>query len=100
MASELVPVEQVDRNAAIRLLEAGDQDWQAKEVRLGNGDHFPLVQAFARHRLAALESQASRIAELEAGLRAISTFKCDDPAGAFYTVRLRARVLLGDREGG
>ena len=43
---------QADRNMAIRLLEAGGQDWQAKEIRLGQGDHFPIVQAFAEHRLA------------------------------------------------
>ncbi|MEN6549199.1 MAG: hypothetical protein ABFE07_24405 [Armatimonadia bacterium] len=48
-----VEVTQADRNAAIRLLEAGGQDWQAKEIRLGVADHFPLVQAFARHRIEA-----------------------------------------------
>lgn len=80
---ETLTVTQADRNAAVRLLEAGDQDWQAKEIRTHNGDHFPIVQAFARHRLAAeqafhqsttsLEAErdalAKRVAALEAALR-------------------------------
>lgn len=45
-----VTVTQADRNAAVRLLEQGGQDWQAKEIRLGQGDHFPIVHALARHR--------------------------------------------------
>jgi len=49
-------VAQVDRNAVVRLLEAGGQDWQAKEIRLGDGDHFPIVQAFKNHRIAALQA--------------------------------------------
>ncbi len=57
----MVEVTQVDRNAAIRLLEAGDQDWQAKEVRIGQGDHFPLVQAFAAHRIAALAERDAQL---------------------------------------
>ena len=57
----MVDVTQVDRNAAIRLLEAGDQDWQAKEVRIGQGDHFPLVQAFAAHRIAALAERDAQL---------------------------------------
>lgn len=58
-------VEQSDRNAAVALLEAGGQDWQAKEIRLGEGDHFPIVQAFARHRLA---SSPDHLSEMEKAL--------------------------------
>lgn len=49
-------VTQEDRNSAVRLLEAGGQDWQAKEIRLKVGDHFPIVQAFANHRIASVEA--------------------------------------------
>jgi hypothetical protein len=50
-------VVQADRNAAVRLLEAGGQDWQAKEIHIGNGDHFPIVQAFRDHRIASQPSE-------------------------------------------
>ena len=53
---EAVEVTQADRNAAVRLMEAGGQDWQAKEIRIGVGDHFPLVQALAQHRIAAMRA--------------------------------------------
>jgi hypothetical protein len=68
MNHEIVEVTQEDRNAVVRLLEAGDQDWQAKEVRLGQGDHFPIVQAFARHRQAALTAARPAILEEAAGI--------------------------------
>ena len=44
---------QADRNAAVRLLEAVGQDWAAKDIRIGNGDYLPIVQAFAAHRIEA-----------------------------------------------
>jgi len=59
-------VSQADRDAAVRLLESGDQDGLAKEVRLGNADHWPIVQAFARHRIAAEEAGARKALEAAA----------------------------------
>ena len=68
MASELVPVEQVDRDAARSFFSAG----ASREACLsGSFDDRPLLQILAHHRLAALESQASRIAELEEGLKEV-----------------------------
>ena len=69
MASELVPVEQEDREAAAGLMRAWKMlpDRLADHVLEGDEDSTVFVQAFARHRLAALGAQASRIAELEAG---------------------------------
>jgi hypothetical protein len=61
-------VTQADRNGAVRLLEAGGQDWQAKEIRLGQGDHFPIVKAFARHRTEAARPLTAEIADLRAQL--------------------------------
>ncbi len=62
MASEVVS--QSARNAAIRLLEAGGQDWQAKEIRIGDGDNFPIVQAFASFEAAIRADQVERDVEV------------------------------------
>ena len=63
-APEGVVITQADRNSAVRLLEAGGQDWQAKEIRLAQGDRFPTVQAFARHRTEATHPLPAEIADL------------------------------------
>lgn len=68
-----VVVTQADRNAAVRLLEAGGQDWHAKEIRLGHGDHFPTTQAFARHRIEASHPAPS---EASGGKYALSPEWC------------------------
>lgn len=55
-------VEQVDRDAAAKfMLEQGHwamKEYHAKHIRLGDNDDQPLVQAFAAHRIAALEEAA------------------------------------------
>lgn len=69
-----VKVSQADRNAAVRLLEQGGQDWQAKEIRLGQGDHFPIVQSLARHRH---QAERETLARME--WRPIETAPYDTP---------------------
>lgn len=87
-----IEVTQADRNAAVRLLEAGGQDWQAKEIRIGDGDHFPIVQAFACHRSESCATESGVCpeitqADIDAGAAA------DD--GAISVAR-----SLADRESG
>ena len=123
MASELVPVEQVDRDAAGDLAEQ-QQGWfsiggnDIAAIRHGswdkcNDDLGVIVQSFARHRLAALDAQASRIAELEAGIklaavwfeeyallhRAKGTAEGNDKGQRNQDRADQLRALLGDREG-
>ena len=109
MASELVPVEREDRIATDALFNANHS------LPLTAETHARISEAFARHRLAALEAQASRIAELEAGLRAIESAEAtyryahdvlgggDSKTGRAWDLMRRAgdraRTLLGDREG-
>ena len=115
MASELVPVEQEDREAAAGLMRAWKMlpDRLADHVLEGDEDSTVFVQAFARHRLAALEAQASRIAELEAGIklaavwfeeyallhRAKGTAEGNDKGQRNQDRADQLRALLGDREG-
>ena len=109
MASELVPVEQEDREAAAGLMRAWKMlpDRLADHVLEGDEDSTVFVQAFARHRLAALEAQASRIAELEAGLRTAErdmtcrnddAHYCPNCDNSSFNARAKIRTLLGDRE--
>ena len=79
-----VTVTQADRNAAVRLLEAGGQDWQAKEIRIGVGDHFPIVEAFARHRQ---QAERDTLARME--WRDIESAPRDEPILATIKVRYR-----------
>jgi hypothetical protein len=72
MTKEPVEVIQEDRNAAVRLLEAGGQDWQAKEIRLQQADHWPIVQALARHRLS---HSAEKQALIEALRKVVAGFR-------------------------
>ena len=117
MASELVPVEREDRDAAARHVRnmVGLSDI-AERMECGEMDDNFVVQNYARHRLAALEAQASRIAELEAGHEQAwrdgfqSARDClsgddafclteDVETDAWLDSKTRARTLLGDREG-
>lgn len=62
---EIVPVEQVDREAAADAIYPPPfkrDDWRAMELREGGRDDHPLVQAFARHRLTALSTDHAGIA--------------------------------------
>ena len=53
-----VPVHQDDREEAARLVE-GDQFAVACNIRAGHMDDFRIVQAFARHRTAAIAGAQS-----------------------------------------
>jgi hypothetical protein len=67
-SAELVPVEQVDRDAAAALI--WKLNWYSAEkrdiIRDGKNDTHPVVEAFARHRLAAISltlEEAARVAD-------------------------------------
>lgn len=72
MSQEPVEVIQADREAAAqRLRPTSEHDPivdTAGRIRRGAFDGHPWVQAFARHRIASEQSQASRIAVLEEAL--------------------------------
>lgn len=61
----MLTVEQVDRDAAI-VYARGELQWSGyrrNAVQQGQNDDHPLVQAFAAHRIAALE-EAARVRDL------------------------------------
>jgi alkylation response protein AidB-like acyl-CoA dehydrogenase len=67
MPSEQVEVTQADRGAAADHLQAISDDGQTfGAIRRGQCDNDPLVQAFARHRIATEQQQADTIATLRA----------------------------------
>lgn len=60
--SARAPVTQADREAAAAWAKLNGRNHQAANIRRGSCDDAPIVQAFARHRIAALE-EAARVAE-------------------------------------
>lgn len=60
--SEIVPVEQCDREAAAALIAAAPMVDNVDIIKLAGADDSGFVQAFARHRLAALSQSARPVA--------------------------------------
>ncbi|WP_144061989.1 hypothetical protein [Sphingomonas sp. MM-1] len=56
--SDRAPVTQADREAAAAWAKLNGRNHQAANIRRGSCDDAPIVQAFARHRIAALEAAA------------------------------------------
>ena len=65
----IVGVTQADRAEAAAMLDEAWSNQAADKVRVGQWDDHPLAQAFARHRVAAEQSAASKVASLREALR-------------------------------
>ena len=77
-ALESVVVEQCDRDAAASVLDDFGMTF-ADDMRSGVDDCDFIVQTFARHRIAALQSRADEVERLREALAgSIRTEACDD----------------------
>lgn len=63
--SDRAPVTQADREAAAAWAKLNGRNHQAANIRRGSCDDAPIVQAFARHRIAALEAAAEACRQQE-----------------------------------
>jgi hypothetical protein len=99
-SAELVPVEQVDRDAAAALI--WKLNWYSAEkrdiIRDGKNDTHPVVEAFAHHRLAAISltlEEAIGVAAEHAQRARDNVGKCE-PWSAAQGEWSRARDLAED----
>lgn len=70
-----VDVTQADRDAAASLYLANDDTYSADPILHGEADNWPLLQAFARHRLTAYEQSAAMREALEMAEAEIARLK-------------------------
>lgn len=83
-------VEQIDREAAASVYTSEGFAYDAALVPSGDCDHWPIVEAFARHRIAERERVVAEICE----------FLRDYPAEQYkrdiaYTIAYRIEVEFG-----
>lgn len=83
-------VTQEDREAAARWARANSRKMQAANIRRGACDTSPLVQAFARHRIAQSKADAARIAALEDALRFYARPQSWRSSGVYMSGRSQA----------
>lgn len=100
----MVEVRQEDREAAAKWAKMQGRPQQAANMRRGSCDSAPLVQAFARHRIAAENAALERAAEVADELGGVRPKTADqEPFRAQHTrantIATAIRAMKGPSNG-